>query len=121
MRRLEILLGPLIDAIERRLQILQRISDAEAQVAFAEFPERCAGKRRDSSLFEKSIGKWLRLPSGLSDVRKNVERAVGHAAGKTFDLVQSSDEDIAAPPELGAHVIHRTLIAAQRLDPPPSA
>jgi hypothetical protein len=36
---LQILPRPLVDAVQSLLQVLQRIRDAEAQVAFAEFTE----------------------------------------------------------------------------------
>ena len=52
----EILPGPLVEAIECLLQVFQRIGHAEAQVAFAEFAERRAGKRGYSGLLKESIG-----------------------------------------------------------------
>jgi hypothetical protein len=38
-RSLQILLRPVVDAVESFLQILQRIGDAEAQITFPEFAE----------------------------------------------------------------------------------
>jgi hypothetical protein len=50
--RLQVLLGPLVDAVEGLLQILQRVGYAEAQVALAEFTEGSPGECSDSSLLE---------------------------------------------------------------------
>src|SRR5579863_4020136 len=99
----EILLCPLVDAIQRLLQVLQRIRHAEAQVAFAELSECRARERCYSGLLEQSIGKRLRFPSRLRDVGKGIKRAFRHAAGKALDLIQPGDEHIAAPLELGTH------------------
>jgi hypothetical protein len=52
---LQVLFRPVIDALERLLQILQRISHAEAQVAFAEGAERRTGKRRFSFLRSQTV------------------------------------------------------------------
>ena len=62
----EVLLRPLVDAFEGLLQVLQRIGNAEAQVAFAEFAEGGAGKRGHSSLLQQRIGQLLRFPSRLA-------------------------------------------------------
>src|ERR1700677_1958674 len=77
---LEILLGPLVDAVERQLQILQRIGHAEAKVAFPEFSECRARERGYSGLFEKNIRQRFGLPSCLGDVGEDVEGAFGHTA-----------------------------------------
>jgi|ERR1700680_1074273 hypothetical protein len=52
----EVFLCPLVEAVERLLQVVQRIGDAEAKIAFAEFTEGGAGKRGHSGLFEQSVG-----------------------------------------------------------------
>ena len=44
----EMLAGPLIKPVQSRLQILQRIRHAEAQVAFAKFSERGKGRESDA-------------------------------------------------------------------------
>src|SRR5208283_2275460 len=112
----EILLRPLVDALQRLLQILQRIGHAEAQVAFSVFAKGRSRKGCHSSLLQQRVRQRLRLPASLHDVGKNVECAFGHAAGEAFDLVQSRDEHIAPPLELSAHMINRTLVPAQRFD-----
>src|ERR1700722_19843860 len=99
---LEILSSPRVDAIERLLQILQRIGHAGAQVTFAEVTEGGAGERRYSGLLEQRVGERLRLPPRLRDVGENIECAFGHAAGKSLNLIQSGDEHIAAMFEFGA-------------------
>src|ERR1700757_3822148 len=48
---LQILRGPGVDPFQRRIQILQRVGHAEAEIAFAECAKGCAGKARDSGLF----------------------------------------------------------------------
>src|SRR5579862_4427603 len=55
IQTLQILLGPLIDAIESLLQVLHRIRYAETEVAFAVFAERSARERRDASLLEQCV------------------------------------------------------------------
>src|SRR5260370_14537060 len=115
--RLEILLRPLVNAVQRLLQVLQRISHAEAQVAFAKVTECGTGECRNSCLLEQSICQRLRFPSRLRDVGKDVECAFWHAAGKALDLIQPGYKHIAAAFEFRAHLIHRTLIAPQAFDP----
>jgi hypothetical protein len=56
---LQALLRPLIDPLQRLLQILQRIRHAETQVAFTEFAKRCARERSHTSLFEQRVGQRL--------------------------------------------------------------
>src|SRR5207247_7130119 len=47
---------------------------------------------------------------------ENVERALGQAAGETFDLVQTGNHHVAPFLELGAHRLDRDLRPAERLD-----
>src|ERR1035437_10874015 len=70
---LEILLRPLVDALQRLFEILERIGHAEAQVAFAEMAECRAGKRRHAGLLQQSVGQRLGFPSRPGDVREHVE------------------------------------------------
>ena len=114
---LQILLRPGADAIECLLDVLDRVGHAEAQIALAEIAESGPGERGDAGVVEQRVGQFLRWPPGLLDVRENVERALGQAAGKTFDLVKTGDHHVASFLELGAHRLDRLLRSAQRLDP----
>ena len=49
---LQILLRPSVDAIERFLDILDRVRYAEAKIAFAEVAERGAGQSSDTCVLE---------------------------------------------------------------------
>ncbi len=72
---------PLLNLLQRRAQVFQRVGDAEAEIAFSVFAESGAGEAGYTGLFEQRIGQFLRRPSGLSDVREDVERAFGDTAG----------------------------------------
>src|SRR5437899_3149356 len=89
--RLEIFLRPGLDAIERFLDVLNRVGYAEAQITFAEIAECGTGQRSDANVVEQRVGQFLGWPTGLRDVGKNVERAVRQAAGETFDPVETGD------------------------------
>ena len=41
---------------------------------------------------------------------------MGHAAGKSGNLVQTRDHEVAAAAELGQHAVHRALVASHRLN-----
>src|SRR3984957_17061821 len=73
LQKSQILARPLIDAVQRLLQIFQRIGYAEAQVAFSELAEGCAGKRGDAGLLQQCVSQRLRFPSRLRDIGKSVE------------------------------------------------
>src|SRR5205807_4088237 len=92
---LQIFAGPIADAFKRFLDVLDRVGDAEAQIAFAEIAERGPRKCGDAGVIEQRIGQFLRWPAGLRNVGENVERALRQAAGKTFDLIKTSDHHIA--------------------------
>src|SRR5258708_40302146 len=49
---LESLFGPLINPLQRLLQVLQRVGNAEAQISFTELAECCARERRHSCLLQ---------------------------------------------------------------------
>src|ERR1700757_609153 len=102
---LQIFLCPGADAIECFLDILDRVGNAETQIAFPEFAERSAGQSRDAGVIEERVGQSLRRPPGRGDVRKNIKRAVRQLTGEPFDLVQSRDHHVAAFLEVVAHVI----------------
>ena len=53
---LEIFLRPSVDAVERFLDVLDRVCHAEAKVTFTEVAERGAGQRGDACVFEKRVG-----------------------------------------------------------------
>jgi hypothetical protein len=86
---LEILLRPGVDAIERFLDVLDRVRHAEAKITFAEIAERGAGQCCDACIFEERTGQFFRWPSRLRDIWENIERAMRDATGETFDLVQA--------------------------------
>src|SRR5436853_6332010 len=71
----KIFLCPGADAIERLLDVLDRVGHAEAQIAFAEVAEGGPGQSGDASFVQQRVGQFLGWPSGLLDVRENVERA----------------------------------------------
>src|ERR1017187_10284793 len=92
---LKMLVRPGPDAVERFLDVLDRVGHAEAQIALAEIAEGGTGQTGDAGIVEQCVGQFLRWPSGLLDVGENVERALGQAAGKTFDLIKTGDHDVA--------------------------
>src|SRR4029434_5735535 len=102
---LQILCRPGTDAIERLLDVLDRIGHAEAQIALAEVAESSPRERGDAGVIKQCVGQFLRWPPGLLDVRENVECALGDAAGKTFDLVKAGDHHVASLFEFGAHCL----------------
>src|SRR5439155_3174108 len=57
-----------------------------------------------------------RWPPGPRDVGKNVECALGQAAGETAYFVETGDHDVAPFLELGAHRLDRLLRPAERFD-----
>src|SRR4029077_5341381 len=114
--KLQILIYPSLDAIERFLDVLDGIGHAEPQIAFAESAEGGAGERGDAGIVQECIGQFLRRPTCLLDVRKNVERAMRQTAGETFNFVETADHHVAPSLELGAHCIDRFLWPAQRFD-----
>src|SRR6266850_6919640 len=113
---LEALLRPLLNIRERLLDVLNRIGHAEAQIALAELAESRACQARHAGLIQQRVGQLLRSPTGAGDVRESVERALRNAAGESLHLIDTGDKNVAPAAELGAHTIHRTLVAAHRLD-----
>src|ERR1700687_3990337 len=114
--RLKVFFCPAIDQSESPDQVLERVGDAEAEIAFSVRAEGSAGEAGAAGLCEQRVGQFLRRPAGLSNVGEGVERAFRHEAGKAFDLFQAGDEDVAAVSELSVHLVDRGLIAAQRFD-----
>src|SRR3989442_12947876 len=106
---LQVLLRPGADAIERLLDVFDRVGHAEAQIAFAEVAKRSPRERGDAGVFEQRVGQFLRWPPGSLDVGENVERALRQAAGEPFDLVEAGDHNIPPFLELGAHRPDRLL------------
>src|SRR4029453_5078412 len=84
--RLQILFRPGSDAIERFLNVLDRVRHAETQIAFAEITKGSSGKSGDAGIVEQCVGQFLRWPSGFGNVWENVERTVRGTAGETFYL-----------------------------------
>src|SRR5947199_10039881 len=62
---LQVLLRPTADPLERLLDVLDRVGDAETQIAFAEIAERGPGQRGDAGVVEQRVGQFLRWPSGF--------------------------------------------------------
>ncbi len=114
--RLQVFFCPVVNQNQSLVQILQRVGDAEAEVAFSVFAEGGAGESGDTGLIEQRVGQFLGRPAGFCNVGEGVERAFGRAAGEAFDLVQSRDEGIAAALEFSAHFVDRRLVAAQGFD-----
>src|SRR5208282_4575677 len=112
----QILPHPVLDPRQCGGEVLQRVGDAEAEIAFSKCTERRAGEPGDSRFLKQRVGQFLRRPARLGDVRKHVKRTLRHAAGKPFDLVQPGNKSIASALELGAHFVDRRLVAAQRCD-----
>jgi hypothetical protein len=57
---LQILLHPFANPIERFLDVLNRVCDAETQITFAKVAERGAGERGHAGIVEKCIGQFFR-------------------------------------------------------------
>ena len=76
---LQILLCPGVDAIERFLDVLDRVRHAEAKIALAEVAERGAGQCSDTCVIEKRVGQLFRWPPSLRDIWEDIERAVRDA------------------------------------------
>src|SRR5207253_3764706 len=111
---LQILVHPSSHAIQRLLDVLDRVRHAEAQIAFSETTEGSAGQRGNACLVEECVGQFLRWPSSLRDVRENVERTMRRAAGETLDFVKATDHHIAPFLKLRSHRINGFLRSAQR-------
>src|SRR5215469_7153609 len=73
--RLKVLPRPALDAVQRLIQVLHGIGDAEAQIAFAVGAEGGAGQAGYAGLFQQRIGHFLRGPAGLADAGEGVEGA----------------------------------------------
>jgi hypothetical protein len=114
---LQILFRPRVDAIERFFDVLDRVSHAKAKITFAEVAERGAGQCSDACVIKERVRQLFRWPSGLRDIREDIESAMWDATGETFDLVQAGNHDVSPFLEFNAHRIHRVLRTAQRLDP----
>ena len=113
---LEILLRPSVDAIERFFDVLDRVRHAEAKITFAEIAERGAGQSSDACVIEQRIGQLFRWPSGLRDIREDIERTMWDATRETLDLGQSGDHDVSPFFEFSAHIVHYVLRTAERFD-----
>src|SRR6266571_5010012 len=102
---LQIVLHPGPNAIERFLDVFDRVRDAETQIALAKIAKCGTRQRSDASVVEQRIGEFLRWPPGLRDVGENVERTLRQAAGETFDLVETGDHHVAPFLEFDAHLV----------------
>src|ERR1035437_2199366 len=92
----QVLAYPLFNSRQGFVQVLQRVGDTEAEIAFSVCAEGGAGEAGDTGLFEQRVGQFLGRPAGLRNVGEGVERAFGDTAGEAFDLVETGDEDVAA-------------------------
>ena len=86
---LQILLCPDVDAVERFLDVLDRVRHAKAKITFAEVAEPGAGQCSDACVIENRVGQLFRWPPGLRDIWEDIERAMRDATGETFDFVQA--------------------------------
>ena len=84
---LQIFLRPGVDAIERFLDVLARVRNAEAKITFAEIAERGAGQCSDACVLEERVGQLFRWPPGLRDIWEDIERAMWDATREILDLV----------------------------------
>src|SRR5579859_3732692 len=115
-QRLKIFLRPAFNPAQRLVQVLHGVGNREAQIAFAERPERRAGKTGHSGVVQQCLRQLARLPARLPDVRESVKRSVRQPATEARDLVQSGDKLVAPRAELLAHVVNRRLVALDRLN-----
>src|SRR5437016_9677212 len=72
-RRSQFATCPVVDPVQRLLNVFDGIGDAEADVSFAIVAERCARKARYPCFFEQSVRQLFRCPASLFDVRKDIE------------------------------------------------
>src|SRR5579872_375415 len=112
---LEILAGPILDAVQSFIQVLHGISDAEAQVAFSKLSKRRTRQTSHTRLLQQSIRKYFRTQPGLPDIGKGIERARRNATTKAGNFVKALDKAITPSLKLGAHVFHGFLITLQGL------
>src|SRR5438309_7296196 len=70
----QVFVDPASDAIECLLDILDRVSHAEAQIALAEVAEGGPRERGNAGVVQQRAGQFLRWPSGRLDIGKNIER-----------------------------------------------
>src|SRR6266403_264697 len=90
----KVFLHPRPDALQCFLDVLDRVGHAEAQITLAKIAEGGPRQPGDAGIVEQRVGQFLRWPPGLLDVGENVKRALGQAAGKTFDLIKAGDHNI---------------------------
>src|ERR1017187_8074294 len=69
----EVLPYPVFDFCQGRVQVLERVGYAEAEIAFSVFAEGGAGEAGYTCFFEQRVGQFLRRPAGLGDVREHGE------------------------------------------------
>src|SRR5271157_1368839 len=113
---LQMLLRPLIDAIQRLLKVLDGIRGTEAQITLAEGAERRSRQSGYSRVLEQRIGQLLRRPACLLDIREGIKRAFGQPAGESLDLIDATYKHVSAALKLPAHLFRLALVAAHRLD-----
>src|SRR5260370_34247257 len=80
MNPLQILFRPRGHAIERLVDVLDRVGNTETQVAFTEIPECGTRQRGNAGIIEQCVGQFLGRPAGFGDVWKNVEGTVRRTA-----------------------------------------
>src|SRR2546428_13309011 len=80
-------LGPVGDALDREVQVLERVRVRQAQVTLASRAERGPGEARDAGLIQDAIRDRRRVAQVQpGDVREHVERPRRRAAGEAVDL-----------------------------------
>src|ERR1700740_18092 len=90
---LQMFVDPLLDSLQRLLNVFHRVGHAEADIALSKAPEGRPRKAGSPSFFEECIGQILRLPSCVLDVGKDIERARGPNATESLDLVQAVNHE----------------------------
>src|SRR5436190_8357014 len=109
----------MLNPLQRPLQVLHGIRDAESQMPFTEFSKRSPRKACHAYFFEESIGQRFRFPSSRGNAGKNVKGSTRNTARESLDPIERGHEHIPPPLELRAHVLDRSLIAAQGFNPRP--
>jgi hypothetical protein len=97
------------DAVDRLLDVGDRVGVREANVAFALIAEAGAGHQRDPGLVQQLVLQLARGVAGAGDVGKRIEGAARAHAAKTRERVQALEDHPAPVVECGHHPLDRVL------------
>src|ERR671933_3058783 len=86
-------------AVQRQVDVVQRVGVAEADEALAVAAEGGARQARDAGLLEQGVGQLAAAEAGAGDVREGVEGAVGFEAAHARQRIQAPHDRRAAPGE----------------------